>query len=52
MHVEAADGVFAAEASGYVVAGADFHQVATVGEAIERGIHVVARSAAGAEFAD
>ena len=52
MHAEPADGVLARETRGYVVAGADFHQVATAGQAIEGGIHIVARSAACAEFAD
>ena len=52
MHIQAADGVLAAEAGGYEMAGAHFHQVATLGQAIQRGIHIVARCTARPEFAD
>jgi hypothetical protein len=34
------------------MAGANFHYVATLGQAIEGGIHIVAGCAAGTEFAD
>jgi len=52
MHIEAADGVFARGTRGYEMAGANFHQVPTLGQAIEGGIHIVAGCAARAKFAD
>src|ERR1017187_2275071 len=52
MHIQAAHGVLAAEAGGYEMAGAHFHQVASVGQAIERGIYILTRCAARAEFAN
>ncbi len=52
MHVEAADGVLAAGAGGDEVAGADFDDFAFIGEPVERGVHFLARNAAGSEFAD
>ena len=52
MHVEASDGVFAAGAGGDEMAGADFDDVAVFREAVERGVHIFARNAAGSEFAD
>ena len=43
MHIEPADGVLARETRGDEMAGADLHQVASAGQAIEGGIHLFAR---------
>ena len=52
MHVEAAGGVFAAEARDDEMAGPNFHQIAAIGQAVERCVQLGARGAAGAEFTD
>jgi hypothetical protein len=52
VHVEAADGEFAAAGGGSVVAGAKLDQVAAGGETGERGFQLGAVVAFGADFAD